>query len=145
VQRRRALAYELWLLAEVTDAQDTTPVCDGQLFTELTSRIVTVERDIVAHPASYYFRDPDERLLLSAQLPFLRRLAGNAAKTAGDEAAALRARMLSLAIDDLLLTIASRLHALTDIDADEALRVFSCDHLKREPAPGMRAADASRR
>ena len=134
VQRRRALAYEVWLLGQVTDAEDRTPVVDGQMFTELTSRIVTVERDIVAHPASYYFRDPDERMLLSAQLPFLRELAHRATKTADDEAAAQRARMLYAAIDDLLLTIAHRLHGMDDVDADEALRVFSCDHLKQEPA-----------
>ena len=132
VQRRRALGYELWLLREATDGEHDAPVTDGQMFTELTSRIVAVERDIVAIPASYYFRDPDERLLLSAQLPFLREVTGRAAARAEDPGTAQRARMLSTAIDDLLLTIARRLHGLEDIDADEALRVFSRDHLKRD-------------
>ena len=134
VQRRRALGYELWLLREAADGEHDAPVTDGQMFTELTSRVVAVERDIVAIPASYYFRDPDERLLLSAQLPFLRELTAHAAASSEDKGTAQRARMLSTAIDDLLLTIARRLHGLPDIDADEALRVFSRDHLKRDAA-----------
>jgi hypothetical protein len=133
VQQRRALAYELWLLRKAADGKDDAEVPDGQMFTELTSRVVAVERDIVAIPASYYFRDPDERLLLSAQLPFLREVVHEAASDDEDKATAQRARALSIAIDDLLLTIAHRLHGERDIDADEAMRLFSHDHLKREP------------
>ncbi len=132
VQRRRALAYELWLLREASGGEHDAPVFDGQMFTELTSRIVAVQRDIVAIPVSYYFRDPDERLLLSAQLPFLRELASSTS-TGGEDGTAHHARMLSKAIDDLLLTIARRLHGIDDGDTDEALRIFACDHLKREP------------
>ena len=135
VQRRRALGYELWLLREAAGGARDAPVMNGQMFTELTSRIVAVERDLVAIPASYYFRDPDERLLLAAQLPFLRAVTARAAANGDDDpGTAQRARMLSTAIDDLLLTIARRLHGLQDVDADEALRAFSRDHLKREPA-----------
>lgn len=134
VQRRRALGYELWLLSQAAENEHGPPVADGQMFTELTSRIVAVERDLVAIPASYYFRDPDERLLLSAQLPFLREIAARAAASSEDAGTAQRARMLNTAIDDLLLTIAHRLHGQPEADADEALRVFSQDHLKRRPA-----------
>ena len=133
VQRRRALAYELWLLREASGGEHDAPVFDGQMFTELTSRIVAVQRDIVAIPASYYFRDPDERLLLSAQLPFLRELADRTSTDGEDDGTAQRARMLSKSIDDLLLTIARRLHGIEDGDTYEALRIFACDHLKREP------------
>jgi hypothetical protein len=132
VQRRRALAYELWLLRQATDDDADAPVVEGQMLTELTSRIVSVERDIVSIPASYYFRDPDERLLLSAQLPFLRKVVRQAANTQDDRATVQHARALNIAIDDLLLTIAHRLHGANDIEADEAMRLFCHDHLKRE-------------
>lgn len=134
VQRRRALGYELWLLREAADGEHDAPVMNGQMFTELTSRIVAVERDLVAIPASYYFRDPDERLLLSAQLPFLREVTARCTANGDDDAAgtAQRARMLSTAIDDLLLTIARRLHGRDGVDPDEALRMFARDHLKRD-------------
>ncbi|HEV2776087.1 MAG TPA: potassium channel family protein [Solirubrobacteraceae bacterium] len=134
VQQRRALAYELWLLRKASDGEDDAEVPDGQMFTELTSRIVAVERDIVSIPASYYFRDPDERLLLSAQLPFLREVVRQAERDDGDKGTQQRARALSIAIDDLLLTIAHRLHGERDVDADEAMRLFAHDHLKRDPA-----------
>ena len=134
VQQRRALAYELWLLQKASDGEHDAPVPDGQMFTELTSRIVAVERDIVAIPASYYFRDPDERLLLSAQLPFLRAVVRRAASEGEDEGTRQRAHALSIAIDDLLLTIAHRLHGERGMEADEAMRLFAHDHLKREPA-----------
>ena len=127
------MAYELWLLKQASDGEPAAAGVDGQRLTELTSRIVAVERDIVSIPASYYFRDPDERLLLSAQLPFLRDLTAHAASAGEDTGNGQRARMLGTAIDDLLLTIARRLHGLQDVDADEALGVFARDHLKRGP------------
>lgn len=133
VQQRRALAYELWLLQKATDGEHDAAVTDGQMFTELTSRIVAVERDLVSIPASYYFRDPDERLLLSAQLPFLREVVRQASDDE-DRGTRLRARALSIAIDDLLLTIAHRLHGERDMQADEAMGLFAHDHLKRGPS-----------
>lgn len=133
VQQRRALAYELWLLHKASDGEHDGSVIDAQMFTELTSRIVAVERDIVSIPASYYFRDPDERLLLSAQLPFLRTVVSQASEDE-DKGTARRARALSIAIDDLLLTIAHRLHGARDVEPDEAMRLFAHDHLKRDPA-----------
>jgi len=132
VQRRRALAYELWLLRQVSDGVRDAPAFDAATFTELTSRIISVQRDIVAHPATYYFRDPDQRLLLSAELPFLQDVANHVAAAGPDVATARRARMLSQAIDDLLVTIAHRLHGREDVDPAEGMRMFTRDHLKRE-------------
>jgi len=132
VQARRALAYELWLLRQVSDGARDAPAFDEDVIGELTSRIISVQRDIVAHPATYYFRDPDERLLLSAELPFLRDVADHAAQDGSDVTTARRARMLSQAIDDLLLTIGRRIHGREGIEPTEALRIFTRDHLKRE-------------
>lgn len=133
VQRRRALAYELWLVRQASDGDHDAPVFDEQMFSELTSRVILVQRDIVAIPASYYFRDPDERLLLSAELPFLHELARHVLTADGaDVGTAQRARMLSQAIDDLLLTIARRLHGREDVNPAEALRIFVRDHLKKD-------------
>jgi len=133
VQRRRALAYELWLVRQASDGDHDAPVFDEQMFSELTSRVILVQRDIVAIPASYYFRDPDGRLLLSAELPFLHELARHVSTADGaDVGTAQRARMLSQAIDDLLLTIARRLHGREDVNPAEALRIFVRDHLKKD-------------
>jgi Ion channel len=132
VQRRRALAYELWLVRQASDGDYDAPIFDEELFNELTSRIIAVQRDIVAIPASYYFRDPDERLLLSAELPFLRDLVRHVVRNGRDTATVQRARMCSQAIDDLLLTIARRLHGRDDVEPGEGLRMFARDHLKRE-------------
>ena len=133
VQRRRALAYELWLVRQASDGDHDAPVFDEQMFSELTSRVILVQRDIVAIPASYYFRDPDGRLLLSAELPFLYELARHVSTADGaDVGTAQRARMLSQAIDDLLLTIARRLHGREDVNPAEALRIFVRDHLKKD-------------
>lgn len=132
VQRRRALAYELWLVRQASGGDHDAAVFDEQMFSELTSRIIAVQRDLVAIPASYYFRDPDERLLLSAELPFLRELARHVAHNDADAATMQRAGMLSEAIDDLLLTIARRLHGRGDAEPADGLRMFARDHLKRE-------------
>ena len=134
VLRRRALAYELWLLRQARDAEEESAPVDERLLAELTSRVVAIERDLVAMPASYYFAEVDDRFSLAAELPYLRSLARESAK-AGESAAVRRgARMLDAAIDDLLRTIGKRFQPEKPADAEAALAAFARDHRKREPA-----------
>ena len=133
VLRRRALAYELWLLRQARDAEQEPEALDERLLAELTSRVVAIERDLVAMPASYYFAEVDDRFSLAAELPYLRSLARESA-TAGDSAAVRQgARMLDAAIDDLLRTIGARFQPVKPEDAEAALAAFARDHRKREP------------
>ena len=85
--RRRALAYEISLLGD--RGRDPDALFDGfeqealeRLYAELTSRLVTVERDLVAFPATYYFAERDPRFSLAATAPTLLALAerGKAAR-----------------------------------------------------------------
>ena len=133
VLRRRALAYELWLLRQTGDLHDDAPVVGESLLGELTSRIIAIERDLVAIPSSYYFAEHDERFSLAAELPYLRRLAHHHQADWADAGTIQRAHMLDTAIEDLLLTIAKLLHREEPFDADEALADFAHDHRKDVP------------
>ncbi|MBA3746826.1 MAG: two pore domain potassium channel family protein [Solirubrobacterales bacterium] len=133
VLRRRSLAYELWLIRHTGDVHDDAPVIGEQLLGELTSRIIAIERDLVAIPSSYYFAEQDERFSLAAELPFLRRLAHECKTDGADAGTVQRAHMLSTAIEDLLRTIARLVHGEDPLDADATLAVYAEDHLKDAP------------
>ena len=133
VLRRRALAYELWLLRDAGDAEQDSATLDENLLAELTSRVVAIERDLVAMPASYYFAEVDDRFSLAAELPHLRSLGRESATAGGGAAVRQRARMLDAAIDDLLRTIGTRFQPEKPTDAEAALAAFARDHRKREP------------
>jgi hypothetical protein len=133
VLRRRSLAYELWLLRRTSDVHEDAPVVDEDLLGELTSRIIAIERDLVAIPSSYYFAEQDERFSLAAELPYLRRLAHEHKNDGADAATIQRAHMLDTAIDDLLLTIARLLRRAEPFDAETALADFARDHRKELP------------
>ncbi len=133
VLRRRALAYELWLLREAGGDERDAPELDEDLLAELTSRLIVIQRDLVAMPASYYFAEFDERFSLAAELPFLRAVARRSVTGGGTAAERQHARMLDAAIDDLLQTIAGRFHRLSSSDADAVLEAFAHDHRKRAP------------
>jgi hypothetical protein len=133
VLRRRSLAYELWLLRKTAGVDDSAPVVDEALLSELTSRIIAIERDLVAIPSSYYFAEHDDRFSLAAELGYLRRLAHEHTADGGDAATIQRAHMLDTAIDDLLLTIARLLRDGEPFDADRVLADFARDHRKDVP------------
>ena len=79
LSRRRSLAYELWLLREAIGAEGDLVQREGrsaeQLYGELLSRLVAVERDLVTLPISYYFSERDARFSLPGVLPWLLELA----------------------------------------------------------------------
>ena len=110
LSRRRSLAYELWLLREALGADGGLVQREGrsaeQLYGELLSRLVAVERDLVTLPLSYYFAERDERFSLPGVMPWLLELAERGRD--GAAAHGLRARMLRAAIDDFACTTAQR-------------------------------------
>lgn len=136
LSRRRALAYEIHLLADTERrlsldvAQLETSVA-SQLYGELTSRLIGVERDLVKFPITYYFAETDARFSLAAAMPVLTEIAERGTAAQHPESVRLRAAMLHEAIDDLVTTIAERfvVHRRHDIDATtDATRAFSADH-----------------
>ena len=63
---RRALAYEIHLLADTERRLDLQlPQLESsvasELYTELTLRVIAVERDLVKFPVTYYFAETDAR------------------------------------------------------------------------------------
>jgi len=136
LSRRRALAYEIHLLADTERrlrldvAQLETSVA-SQLYAELTSRLIGVERDLVKFPITYYFAETDARFALAAAMPVLTEIAERGTASQHPDSVRLRAEMLHEAIDDLVTTIAQRfvVHRRHDInDASDAIKAFAEDH-----------------
>jgi hypothetical protein len=132
LSRRRSLAYEISLLrraeADLHVFALDDAVSDGAL-SELTSRLVAVERDLTAWPIAYYFAEADERFSLPVAMPYLLGLAARG--TAPDLAPGvrLRAAMLSDAIDDFAATTAARSRSVGGGDTVAILRSYAGDHL----------------
>jgi hypothetical protein len=134
LSRRRSLAYEIHLLTEAESDTGTAltsmePWAAESLYSELMSRLVSVERDMVTFPVAYYFTEPDSRFALPASMPSLLRLAEAGC---GDEVPApvrLRATMLREAIADFARTIAARFHGSSSEDTGDLLGDYARDHL----------------
>jgi hypothetical protein len=142
VQRRRALAYEIYLLRK---AQRETSIELGELdagtatgiYADLIGRVVATERDLVTFPISYYFAQNDHRFALSAAMPYVWELAQQGAGEDTDDNVRLRAVMLSDAIGDFAVTVAERFHGDRDEDTEQLLDAYARDHLRKpgEPMP----------
>lgn len=136
LSRRRSLAYEIHLLSRTErrlgfDVAVMEPAATAQLYAELTSRLIAVERDLVKFPIAYYFAEADRRFALSTALPHLVELAERGA--AGDSPAPvrLRAAMLLAAIEDFAQTVAERFLSASAASTDATLRAFAHDHRHR--------------
>jgi hypothetical protein len=135
LSRRRALAYEIHLLTEA-ESKTGRPVTEMEssaaeaLYSDLTSRLVAVERDLVTFPVAYYFAEADDRFSLPAAMPSLLRLAkAGSAEGLGDPVR-LRATMLLEAIDDFARTTAVRFHGSLAETTEELLSDYARDHLR---------------
>jgi hypothetical protein len=134
LSRRRSLAYEIHLLTEaeaktgraVTDMESGAAV---EVYSELTSRLVSVERDMVTFPVAYYFAEADPRFALPAAMPSLLRLAEAGCSATNAEPVRLRATMLRDAIDDFAHTTAVRFHRSAAESTDDLLADYARDHL----------------
>ena len=133
--RRRALAYEISLLGD--RGRDPDALFDGfeqealeRLYAELTSRLVTVERDLVAFPATYYFAERDPRFSLAATAPTLLALAERGKAADAPSGVRVRAEMLLRALYDFAHTTSARFHGMRSDSTAALLRAYAEDHLR---------------
>jgi hypothetical protein len=142
--RRRSLAYELTLLREAERDEDMDAVGDEAesaegLFAELMSRIVTVERDLVMFPVSYYFSETDDRFSLAVAGLYMLELAERGTQDDRPPGVRLRAAMLGEALDDFAKTVADGFPGPRGDSTAEILESYAHDHLrepgKKAPAP----------
>jgi voltage-gated potassium channel Kch len=136
LSRRRSLAYEIHLLGHAQEKIGTklTELDEGAaegVYSELTSRLVAVERDMVAFPVAYYFAQSDERFSLPAMLPALLALADEGRADGMPASVRMRATMLREAIGDFATTAASFHGEATGDDANTEKRVaaYARDHM----------------
>lgn len=133
LSRRRALAYEIHLLADAERRLDVqlpeleTAVA-SELYGELTSRLISVERDLVKFPITYYFAETDPRFALSAAMPVLTQIAQRGIGDGLPDSVRLRAEMLHEAIDDLTTTVVERFVLHRRHDVTDATAAFAQDH-----------------
>jgi hypothetical protein len=146
VQRRRSLAYEIYLLRKAQsetgiDFVQLDPDSASSVYADLISRVVATERDLVTFPISYYFAQNDDRFALSAAMPYVWDLAERGSDPDMDERVRLRAEMLLDAVRDFAGTVAHRF--LGDQPQDETqtlLEAYARDHMRdpdkltREPS-----------
>jgi hypothetical protein len=136
LSRRRSLAYEIWLLRAALGSAGGIVQREGrsaeQLFGELLSRLVAVERDLVTLPLTYYFAERDERFSLPGVMPWLLELAERGTGDDVPTRTQLRARMLRAAIDDFARTTAGRFRVDgAGATTAELLAAYARDHRPR--------------
>ena len=102
-----------------------------QLYGELLSRLVAVERDLVTLPLSYYFAERDERFSLPDVMPWLLALADHGLGDGVPPRTQLRARMLRAAIDEVASTTAQRFQQTGAGTTAELLAAYARDHRPR--------------
>jgi hypothetical protein len=128
LSRRRSLAYEINLLMDSKELIQLEE--SGDLFSELTSRLVAVERDLATLPVAYYFTPTDERFALPAHMHDLLELAERGIDESLPPYVRLRASMLHEAIDDFARTVQG-IHRLPGESTGERLDAYTRDHLAR--------------
>lgn len=131
LSRRRALAYEISLLhGQGSEPSPGEPagLLPAGVYAELTSRLVAVERDLVAFPVSYYFHDDDRRFALPATIGYLLDLAEAGARPDAPEPVRLHAVILRRAIDDFAASVAERFHGELRGSTREVLGAYARDH-----------------
>jgi hypothetical protein len=134
LSRRRSLAYEANLLTDSLERIDVPlldldPGAAEGVYSELTSRLVAVERDMATFPVAYYFPATDIRFSLPATMPKLLELAERGTDESVPERVRLRAMMLHEAIDDFAHTI-SAFHGNEGGSTEELLDAYRRDHLR---------------
>jgi hypothetical protein len=134
LNRRRSLAYETNLLLDSERELGTSVLELGassaeSIYSELTSRLVGVERDMATFPIAYYFATLDERFSLPATLPALLDLARRGTGDAQPAGVRLRATMLEEAIDDLAHALAP-FHGGGRGSTDELIEEYRRDQLR---------------
>jgi Ion channel len=131
--RRRSLAYEVGLLRKAEEETGTPLVgLDSesleQIYAELSSRLVAIERDLVNFPVTYYFAEDNERFSLAVAMPYLVELAEHGADPSVPAGLRIRAAVLRDAVDDFAATISTRFHGARSEATAEVLKAYARDH-----------------
>jgi hypothetical protein len=134
LNRRRSLAYETHLLLESEKEIGASVVeldasSAESVYSELTTRLVSVERDMATFPIAYYFATVDHRFSLPAVMPGLLDLARRGADESLPAAVRLRATMLLEAIDDLAHALRP-FHGGGDGSTEDLIAAYRRDHLR---------------
>jgi Ion channel len=134
LNRRRSLAYEVNLLVHAETKLDTDVLELGgeateEIYAELTTRLVGVERDMATFPIAYYFATADERFSLPAVMPALLDLADRGIAAGQPDAVRLRATMLHEAIDDFARALRN-FHGGGGDSTEELIEAYRRDHLR---------------
>jgi hypothetical protein len=134
LNRRRSLAYEVNLLIESSEALGTEVVdldadAAEAVYSELTSRLVAVERDMATFPIAYYFATSDRRFSLPYAMPKLLVLAERGGAESAPTRVRLRATMLREAIDDFAHAVRN-FHGGEPGTTAELLDAYAGDHLR---------------
>ena len=130
---RRALAYEIHLLADTERRLDLQlPQLESsvasQLYAELTSRLIAIERDLVKFPVTYYFAETDPRFALAAAMPVLTEIAERGKAEEHAASVRLRAEMLHEAVEEFADTVVERFVLHRRHDPGDAIAAFARDH-----------------
>jgi hypothetical protein len=133
LSRRRSLAYEINLLVKSQEEigaplLEIEPASAEGLFSELTSRLVAVERDMATFPVAYYFSTADDRFSLPEALPALHDLAERGSDDRVPERVRLRATMLRDAIDDFANALRG-FHGGDEEATGDLIDAYRRDHL----------------
>ncbi len=131
--RRRALALRLHGLAESDAAKQVDaldPVTLSRILDTLAAELANVRVDFAQHSEGFYFLEDDPQLSLARQAPYALRMRDAAAARAEVEVR-LSAQQLTVALDDLGLTLRSQFLHRGD-GTEEILAAFAADH-GREP------------
>jgi hypothetical protein len=131
--RRRSLAYEIALLRKA-EAETGTRLAElgteaaEEIYAELSSRLVAVERDLVNFPVTYYFAEQDARFSLGIAMPYLVALVEHGRDPGVPARLRVRAAVLSDAIDDFAATISTRFHGARSEPTAVSLEAYARDH-----------------
>ncbi len=137
--RRHSLAYELSLLREAEhdrgfNLDELDPSSAEDMYADLTSRLIAVERDLETFPVTYYFSAAEERYALSGVITYLFELAERGDADGRALGVRLRATLLREAVDDFARTTASRFHGHTSDSTAEVLSAYTRDHMRAREA-----------
>jgi hypothetical protein len=137
LERRNSLALQLTLLheAEMTSGLRVADLPEDiafDLLLGLAGELASVRTDLEHYPLTYYFRARDEESALPGVLPYLGRLADEAARKNTSRAVVMAGTALGGVLDEYLKIL--RLHYLKDARGDRRsiFRAQAADHM-REP------------
>jgi hypothetical protein len=132
IRDMRGLAREISLLCDACEAPgpdfaQLEPLDQAAILRGLTSRLISVRRDLQHFPITYYFHSREPAHALSLSLERLRELVGEPDPTARPEVAVERGR-LEAAAGELLELVAVEFLRSPELEPPETLRLWQADH-----------------